>query len=182
MSQIEEQANGGQRDVELIGGGVESSTTADPPLTDTLIAIPAYNESTAIGSTVLAAKSVSRHVLVVDDGSSDETASLAKRAGATVIEHDENCGKGGAIKTIFQYVRDTHYEALVLIDGDGQHLPEDIPDVVEPVLSNEQEAEMVIGSRYMDSKQTETPLYRRFGQKTLDTLTTGSSGAALTDT
>ena len=153
---------------------------SEPQLSNTLVAIPAYNESTAIGSTVLATRRLVDDVLVVDDGSSDETAAIAKEAGATVIEHDENKGKGGAIKTIFDHAAGTRHDAVVLLDGDGQHLPDDIPDVAKPVLDGD--SEVVIGSRYLEDSGTETPFYRRVGQKTLDMLTTSSSSESLTDT
>lgn len=157
-----------------------SPETKSPRLSNTLVAIPAYNEEIGIGSTVLSVQKITKNVLVVDDGSSDATADIAREAGATVIEHEQNQGKGGAVQTIFDYAAGSDYKALVLIDGDGQHVPEEIPEVVHPVINGH--AEMVIGSRYIESETTETPLYRRVGQQTLDSLTTGSSGESLTDT
>lgn len=134
---------------------------------DVVVGIPAYNEEVAIGSTVLLASHFADEVIVVDDGSSDQTAKIAERAGATVIRHRQNRGKGSAIRTLFDYTQAIEYEALVLIDGDGQHLPTDIPRVTEPVLNDD--ADLVIGSRYIDSSfDTETPLYRRFGQLAFD--------------
>jgi len=145
-----------------------------------LVAIPAYNEELAIGSTIHKAQQYAPEVVVVDDGSSDSTAEVARRAGATVIKHEENKGKGAAIQTILDFATRDEWEATVLLDGDGQHLPEDIPAVVDPVL--EEDADMVIGSRYLETDgDDETPLYRRFGQQVLDVLTTGSSGAEVTD-
>src|SRR6056297_877486 len=170
MAQIGEESVEGARNGSLAtnGNGHLELDPSDTGLSNTLVAIPAYNESTAIGSTVLSTKALVDDVLVADDGSSDATAEIAKRAGATVIEHEENRGKGGAIKTIFRHAERTGHDAVVLIDGDGQHLPADIPDVVTPVL--EDESELVIGSRYLEADETETPLYRRLGQKTLDAL------------
>ncbi len=148
-------------------------------LTEIFVAIPAYNEEAAIGSVVLSVQEVTERVLVVDDGSTDSTAEIAKRAGAEVIRHNENRGKGAAVQTILAEAQSREFEAFVLLDGDGQHIAEDIPNVAEPVLDGE--CDMSIGSRYLKGEKTETPLYRRVGQKTLDLLTAGSSGTSLTD-
>lgn len=146
-----------------------------------LVGIPAYNEEVAIGSVTLVAKQISNEVVIVDDGSDDQTASIASLAGATVIEHQSNRGKGHAIKTILKYSRYVDFDALVLIDGDGQHRPSEIPRLVSPIFSDD--ADVVIGTRYYDpSNNDETPLYRRFGQFLLDTATNWVSGIDLTDT
>lgn len=145
-----------------------------------LVGIPAYNEAVGIGSTVLATTPYAGQVVVVDDGSSDDTARIAQLAGATVIKHETNQGKGAAIRTLINYARSVEYDTLVLLDGDGQHCSDDIPDVVGPVLTDG--IDLVIGSRYL-KKDTdeETPFYRRCGQRVLDTLTTASTGAMVTD-
>lgn len=152
----------------------------DKLLSDVLVAVPAYNEEVAIASVVLRAQTLTDQVLVVDDGSSDDTAKVAEMAGAIVRSHERNRGKGAAIRTIFEFAQDRDVEAVILLDGDGQHDPRNIPDVVEPVLAGE--CDVVIGSRYVDGDRTETPLYRRFGQRVLDALTPGSGESALTDT
>ncbi|OYR55798.1 glycosyltransferase family 2 protein [Halorubrum halodurans] len=151
-------------------------------VSDTVVAgIPTYNEEIAIGSVVSRAQQYADEVIVVDDGSTDNTVQIARSVGATVIEHEENKGKGGAIRTLLQYTTNTdEIDSLVVLDGDGQHLPEDIPDVVEPVL--EGDCDISIGSRYVDQEETETPLHRRVGQHVLDYLTLGSSGENLSDT
>lgn len=149
-------------------------------LSDVFVGIPAYNEEVAIGSVVLSVQEITERVLVVDDGSADATADIAKKAGAEVISHETNRGKGAAVRTILAEAQSREFEALVLLDGDGQHIAEDIQDVAEPVLDGA--CDVSIGSRYLEGEKTETPLYRRFGQKTLDLLTAGSSGTALTDT
>ncbi|SDY74966.1 glycosyltransferase family 2 protein [Halopenitus persicus] len=145
----------------------------------TVVGIPAYNEAVGIGSTILAAQEYADEVVVVDDGSTDQTAAIAETAGATVITHDDNQGKGKAVQRLFAHARQMNYDVLVLLDGDGQHLPEDIPSVVKPIV--EDECDIAIGSRYLEQEETETPLHRRFGQRVLDLLTFGSSGTNVTD-
>jgi glycosyltransferase involved in cell wall biosynthesis len=154
--------------------------TPDSTADRILVGIPAYNEEIGIGSTILAAQQYCSTVVVVDDGSTDNTVSIAAQTDAIVLEHHENVGKGGAVQTIFDYAHGHDFDALVLIDGDGQHIPEEIPDVAEPVLNDS--VDMTIGSRYVEHDQTETPRYRRFGQQVLDVLTTGSTSSELTDT
>lgn len=145
-----------------------------------VVGIPAYNEAITIGSVVLQARRYADEIVVVDDGSSDDTVAIAEAAGATVLQHDENRGKGRAIRTLLGHVQNIDRDAVVLLDGDGQHFPTDIPDVVAPVLRGE--SDIAIGSRYLTEGGTDTPLYRRFGQRILDILTFSSAGANLSDT
>ena len=161
--------------------GSAATIEQESPATDRiLVGIPAYNEEVGIGSTILAAQQYSSTVVVVDDGSVDNTVSIAAQTDAVVLEHHENIGKGGAVWTIFEYAHGHDFDALVLIDADGQHVPGEIPDVAQPVLDDD--VDMAIGSRYVENEGTETPLYRRFGQRVLDVLTTGSTNSELTDT
>ncbi|WP_276253177.1 glycosyltransferase family 2 protein [Halomontanus rarus] len=157
----------------------ETVAAADEQI-ERLIGIPAYNESVGIGSTILAAQQFATEVVVIDDGSSDNTVEIAQQTEATVLEHGDNKGKGQALRTFFEYARSTEYDAFVILDGDGQHLPTEIPDVVAPVEAGE--ADVVVGSRYLEDSPTETPFHRRFGQQVLDVLTLGSSGRKLSDT
>ena len=145
-----------------------------------IVGIPTYNEELSIGSVVIQVYSYGEEVIVVDDGSQDRTVQIAEAAGATVVPHSENKGKGDAIQTLFREASEREMEALILLDGDGQHVPTDIPTVAGPVLDGD--ADLVIGSRYKDGNDTETPRYRRIGQRVLDFLTVGSSGKNLTDT
>lgn len=145
-----------------------------------IVGIPTFNEEIAIGSVVLQSQTYADEVIVVDDGSADRTAEIAEAAEATVIKHVENTGKGGALRTLLSHARSREMDALVVLDGDGQHKPANIPGIAEPVLDDD--CDITIGSRYLEQKETETPLHRRFGQKVLDYLTLGSSGQNLTDT
>jgi glycosyltransferase involved in cell wall biosynthesis len=85
----------------------------------TIAAIPCYNEGLAIGTVALKAKRYVDEVQVVDDGSTDDTVEVAEATGATVVAHDENTGKGRAVKTAMQCRK--NFDTLVLLDGDGQH-------------------------------------------------------------
>lgn len=116
-------------------------------------------------------------MIVVDDGSSDHTAEVAAMAGAEVIRHPRNRGKGVALKTGFSALNSPM--AVVTIDTDGQHDPADIPKLVEPILRGE--ADLVNGSRYLNGNRKDTPFYRRVGQKVLDTATNLDSGLNVTD-
>src|SRR2546422_4212911 len=116
-----------------------------------LAAIPAFNEQKTIGSIVLTAQRYAEKVIVIDDGSEDETAWVAERAGATVIRHPTNRGYGAALRSCFEYAPESEFEVLVILDGDGQHRPEMIPQVVAPV--NEGRAAVSIGSRFLDGNK-----------------------------
>ncbi len=140
--------------------------------------IPALNEKISIGSVILETKKHTDHIIVVDDGSTDNTAEIARLAGAEVVRHDKNRGKGEALKTGFGLARNNGTKIIVTIDADGQHDPGEIPKVVEPILSKE--ADMVIGSRYLNGNNI--PLYRRIGQRVLDRATNINSGINVTDT
>ena len=126
----------------------------------TLIVIPAYNEELTVGSVVALAKKFG-DVLVVDDGSMDRTFEIAKEAGAVVIRHERNMGKGYALRTAFEYALSKEYNVIVTLDADGQHNPDEIPLLMEPIVKGE--ADLVIGSRYLNGSKKKIPIYRRFG-------------------
>lgn len=141
------------------------------------VILPAYNEEVSIGSVVLLARRYADRVIVVDDGSSDRTAELAANAGAEVVVHSTNKGKGMAFKTGFEAAEGA--DIIVTMDSDGQHNPADIPKLVTPILKGE--ADMVNGSRYLNGHTTDTPAYRRLGQTILDKVTIVNSGVRITD-
>ena len=91
--------------------------------------IPAFNEEKIIGELVKKSLSYVDKVIVCDDGSKDSTFHKAKNAGAEVIKHEKNAGKGAAMKTLFEYAKKNQADIVVTIDGDGQFLPEEIPKV-----------------------------------------------------
>ncbi|WP_243466610.1 glycosyltransferase family 2 protein [Methanosarcina mazei] len=143
------------------------------------VVLPAFNEEVSIGSIVLLTKHYCDNVIVVDDGSSDRTAAIARTAGAHVVVHETNKGKGAALKTGFAAAADLGADIIVTMDSDGQHNPSDIPKLVAPIIGNY--AEMVNGSRYLTHQDKNTPIYRRFGQTILDTATKMNSGLKITD-
>ena len=143
------------------------------------VILPAYNEEISIGSVVLLARYYADSVIVVDDGSSDRTAEIAKKAGAEVIIHEANKGKGAALKTGFAAADDLGADIIVTMDSDGQHNPAEIPKLVDPIIKGE--ADMVNGSRYLNGLDKNTPSYRRVGQTILDGATKLNSGLQITD-
>ncbi len=112
------------------------------------VAIPCYNEGLAIGTVALKASRYVDEVLVVDDGSIDDTVEVAEAAGATVVAHEENNGKGRAVKNALRYAVEHDFDALVLLDGDGQHDPNEIPQLLVPLIKDA--ADLVIGFRSFD--------------------------------
>jgi glycosyltransferase involved in cell wall biosynthesis len=131
-------------------------------------AIPAFNEEHTIAKLVLEAQKHVDVVLVCDDGSTDSTADIAERMGADVMRHEKNLGYGAAIKTLFSVARELNADALVTLDGDGQHDPCEIPLLVEPVMENK--ADVVLGSRFLN-KDNGVPRYRRWGIRLISKLT-----------
>jgi len=111
-----------------------------------LVAIPALNEAAAIGDVLASLSSVHPlgDVVVVDDGSRDATAKIARSAGAHVLSHAINLGVGAAMGTAFKYAAREGYDALIQFDGDGQHRPEHIPELIAAT----ERSDIVIGSRY----------------------------------
>ncbi|HWQ12878.1 MAG TPA: glycosyltransferase [Roseiflexaceae bacterium] len=151
---------------------------ARPAAPTTAAIIPAYNEERFIGSLVLATRSYVSQVIVVDDGSSDRTAEIAERAGAIVIRHSANQGKAAAVNSGFSFARQQQYAAVVMLDGDGQHRPDDIPALLEPVLLGE--ADIVVGSRFLGVRSA-IPSYRKVGQHGLTLVTNLASGVSVSD-
>jgi glycosyltransferase involved in cell wall biosynthesis len=145
--------------------------------------VPAWNEAGAIGDVVaeIRAFDPSATVVVVDDASSDDTAAVAERAGATVLRLPFNVGIGGAVQTGFRYARDEGFEIAVRLDGDGQHDASELGRLLAPVRAGE--ADLVIGSRFVDPGGSYRPPFaRRMGIRVFARLVSLLGGQKVTDT
>ena len=145
-----------------------------------LACIPAFNEAKSIAEMISKSKNYVDGVLVYDDGSTDDTCEVARAAGATVIRNPENKGYGVAIRSLFQAAKEQDADIMVTLDSDGQHDPDQIPRLVDPLLK--QGFDLVIGSRFIDGDSKEkVPRYRSFGIKTITKLTEAASYPKITD-
>jgi glycosyltransferase involved in cell wall biosynthesis len=106
-------------------------------------AVPAYDAAPSIGAVVRGTLAILPEVLVIDDGSKDATADEARRAGASVVSFPENLGKGAALRHAFAILFERGVEAVVTLDADGQHLPDEIPRLLECM----DDADLVVGGR-----------------------------------
>jgi glycosyltransferase involved in cell wall biosynthesis len=110
-----------------------------------LVVIPAFNAERTVGAIVRGCREALDDVLVVDDGSIDRTAAEAADAGARVVSHAANRGKGAALKTGFAFAVQKGYDAVITLDADGQHLPREIPKFL--TARAETQADLIIGGR-----------------------------------
>lgn len=145
-----------------------------------MAAIPAYNEEKTIAKVVVRARKHVDRVIVVDDGSKDDTALIAEGLGAVVVRHERNLGYGAAIRSCFQAARDLNADILVTLDADRQHDPDQIPTLSRPV--QEGLADIVVGSRFLEEpSKGQAPKYRRAGIRVLTGLTKSASQMEFTD-
>ncbi len=142
--------------------------------------IPAFNEERTIAGIIIKAQKYVDKVLVCDDGSQDLTGEIAARLGAEVIRHERNMGKGAAIKSLFKRSIELNPDIVVFLDADGQHDPDEIPRLVEPIERGE--ADVVIGSRYVKGARTDAPLYRKIGLLIIKLLSNKILGTKIADT
>ncbi|MFH1470860.1 MAG: glycosyltransferase family 2 protein [Candidatus Micrarchaeota archaeon] len=142
----------------------------------TIACIPAFNEELRIASVAILSREYGK-VVVVDDGSADSTAKVAKATGAKVIRHEKNMGYGAAINTCLETGLKEKSDALVIIDGDGQHDPADIPKLLKALGEG---FDVVVGSRFLS--ENDIPRYRKAGISALNTMTNLGSGAQVSDT
>jgi len=145
---------------------IEAATALKPFV---VVGIPAFNEEKTIAKVILLCQEYADKVVVCDDGSSDLTGEIALRLGAEVVRHETNLGYGAAIQALFNRARELGADVLVTLDGDGQHDPRDIPDVVEPIKNGA--ADIAIGSRFINEHLSSVmPWYRRAGVKFISRL------------
>jgi len=140
--------------------------------------IAALNEDRFIGSVVLKTRHYLDQVIVVDDGSHDQTAAIAEQAGAIVIRHEHNLGKAQAVNTGLRRAREMKAALVVLIDADGQHNPAEIPALLAPIEAGV--ADVVVGSRFLGVR-SHIPRWRIWGQRALTLATNLASGVTITD-
>ena len=142
------------------------------------VGIPAFNEEKNIASIISRLKDFTDSIIVCDDGSSDMTAKIAEDMGAILVKHPKNLGYGAAIRTIFLKAKDLESDALVTLDGDGQHQIMDVEKILKPIEKNQ--ADIVIGSRFLD-KKSDVPKYREFGINVITKVTNVTIKNKLTD-
>lgn len=147
-----------------------------------LVLIPAYNEEKSIAGVLLGLRQVAPEFdrLVINDGSKDTTSEVVAGLGEKQLRLPCNLGYGLALQTGLKYALLRGYEILVCLDADGQHKPEDVPRLVTALIENE--ADMVIGSRFCGGRPYTTPLNRRLGQLLFSFLTRLLIGRRIYDT
>lgn len=143
----------------------------------TVAVIPAYNEVETIGRVIDETSHYVAEVVVVDDASADGTAAIARKHGASVIEHVVNTGVGGALRTGYQYAIRNNYEYVIQVDGDGQHDPAYIPELLDVAT----EHDIVIGSRYLNESYEKYPWIRRLGIRFFTSLINYLGNIEITD-
>jgi len=144
-----------------------------------LIIMPARNEEKNIGAVLARLKKVvpSADILVVNDASTDRTEEVALKAGAKVVNLPVNLGYGGAVQTGFKYAARKGYDAVVLMDADGQHDPDSVPDLLKAL----READFVLGSRFLGHCRYKIPLARRVGMWFFSKVVKLVTGQTITD-
>lgn len=141
--------------------------------------MPVFNEATVVGEVIKGLLPSFPHIVCVDDGSSDESAAVARAAGAVVVEHPFNLGQGAALQTGFEYaLQDPDLEAVITFDADSQHRVEDAVAMLERFRSGE--ADVVLGSRFLDNRTKISPL-KRLVLRTAAIQSSFSTGLVLTD-
>jgi polyprenyl-phospho-N-acetylgalactosaminyl synthase len=148
---------------------------------DVWIVVPAFNEATVIGEVIADVRSVFDHVVVVDDGSSDDTGAIALAAGAHLVRHPVNLGQGAAIQTGVEYARSRPgAEVFVTFDADGQHRVKDVLRMIDRLSA--EDVDIVIGTRFAEPEaSTRVPFVKRFVLRTAVLLNPRSRRLGLSD-
>lgn len=142
------------------------------------VVIPAYREGGRIGAVVREVLTYMPDVLVVDDGSPDDTAAEARATGVAVIRHATNLGKGAALDTAFRAARESGFEFVITMDGDGQHAPAELPKFIAAYRAGE--APVVVGNRMGDTRTM--PRIRRWTNAFMSWLLSREMGQWVPDT
>ncbi len=151
------------------------------PDDDLLLVVPAYNEEEAITGVIHELREVYPRapIVVVDDGSTDATASVARKAGAEVIELPHHLGLGGAVQTAYRFAFEHDFQSVVRVDGDGQHPAKEIPKLLE--LMREGDYDMVTGSRFLEPNDYRIQTARRIGGMLFSLILQPILGTRITD-
>ena len=148
---------------------------------DVWIVIPAFNEAAVIGEVIADVRSVFDHVVCVDDGSTDNTGDIARRAGAHLVRHPTNLGQGAAIQTGVEYARkQPGAQVFATFDADGQHRVKDLAAMVDRLSAGD--VDVVIGTRFAQPVGARPPLVKRIVLKTAARLSRRGRRLGLTDT
>jgi hypothetical protein len=155
----------------------------DHPELRKLAIVPAYNEQGMVGRVVreIRRQAAGFDVVVVDDGSTDDTAAEAEAAGAKVLRHPFNTGIGGAMQSGFKYALRHDYDVAAQVDGDGQHKPAQLHDLLAKLHTSGDEADMVCGSRFRGDPGYQVPFGRRIGNLIFSVVLTAITGRRITD-
>jgi glycosyltransferase involved in cell wall biosynthesis len=150
-----------------------------PPYTRALVIMPAWNEAESVGNTVreVLALRETYDVLVVNDGSQDSTAAVAREAGAVVLDLPFNLGVGGAMRAGFKYAKRNGYDAVIQVDADGQHDPKEISRVLAALA----EADIAICARFADRGTYKVTGPRRWAMVLLAKVISALAHTRLTD-
>ncbi|MDD4940158.1 MAG: glycosyltransferase family 2 protein [Candidatus Omnitrophica bacterium] len=143
----------------------------------TCVIIPTYNEAKAIGNIVSRVRQQGLEAVVIDDGSADDTAGIARENGAVVLRNAVNEGKGASLIKGFTYALSRGFDAVVTMDGDGQHLPEEIPDFINSAESSK--SGVFIGNRMSSTRNM--PYIRVFTNRLMSWLISFTAGANIPD-
>lgn len=144
------------------------------------IIVPAYNEAATIQQVIRDIRKISKqfHIVVVNDGSSDETGKKAAQVGATVLNLPFNTGIGGAVQTGLKYATEHGYDVAIQVDGDGQHPPSEIQKLFK---QRQKDVDLVIGSRFLRKSRYKSPFLRRAGSWVFSELIRMVSGKKISD-
>jgi glycosyltransferase involved in cell wall biosynthesis len=155
------------------------ASRCEAPASQCAAVIPCYNEAQTISSVISAARPHVTSIIVIDDGSPDETAALAESAGAIVLRHSTNQGKGAALRAGFQKARELNLHWAIALDGDGQHAPSEIPRFMERAQNTG--ALMVVGNRMTAERRKQMPWLRRLVNRYMSRRLSKLAGHPLPD-
>lgn len=166
----------------------QNARTMEPPAQSaprrlrSIAIVPAYNEAESLGTVLeeIRAADPDLDVVVVNDGSTDASANVAAAAGAAVVSLPFNVGIGGAVQTGYQYALEHGFEVAIQVDGDGQHDPREIAEVLEPIL--EGRADLVVGTRFVTGGGYRGTRLRRVGIRIFAAVVSLLVGQRVSDT